>query len=277
MSVNQAGPGIGPVGPDIEIDFSTPSPARMYDYYLGGKDNFSADRAAARQALAVFPEGRDLARDNRVFLARAVRFVAGQGVGQFLDIGAGIPTSPSVPEVVREVHKHPRIVFVDNEPHVLAHNRALHSVVPGEKVIAVRGDARDPAGITADPQVRDVIDFTQPVGLLLVAVLHFVPDNDDPWGAVAQFRDMLAPGSYLVLSHMTSDDSDAKMVKGLTEAYSGAAAPGVFRTARQIGDFFDGFDLEDPGVVHVSQWRPKDDAPGALPAVRCLAGVGRKS
>ena len=104
--------------------------------------------------------------------------------------------------------------------------------------------------------VRDVIDFSQPVGLLLVAVLHFVQDDEDPWGAVAQFRDMLAPGSYLVLSHMTSDDSDENMVKGLTEAYSGAAAPGVFRTARQIGDFFDGFDLEDPGVVHVSQWRP---------------------
>jgi hypothetical protein len=276
VSVNQAGPGIGPVGPDIEIDFSTPSPARMYDYYLGGKDNFAADRAAARQALAVFPEGRDLARDNRGFLARAVRFVAGQGVGQYLDVGAGIPTSPSVHEVVREVHGHSRVVFVDNDPHVLAHNRALHLVEPGEKVITVRGDARDPAAITADPRVRDVIDFSRPVGLLIVAVLHFVQDDADPWGIVAQFRDMLAPGSYLVLSHMTSDDSDENMVKGLTEAYSGAAAPGVFRTARQIGDFFDGFDLEDPGVVHVSQWRPPGSAPGALPAVRCLAGVGRK-
>ena len=273
VSVDVRGPVIGPVGPDITIDTSKASPARMYDYYLGGKDNFQVDREAAHRALLVFPEGRDLARENRGFLARAVEFVAGQGVRQFIDVGAGLPASPSVHEVVQKVHDQSRIVFVDNDPQVLAHNRAWHITGPGEQVIAVRGDARHPAGIAADPLVRDVIDFSRPVGLLLVAVLHFVRDEEDPWAAVAQFRDLLAPGSYLVLSHLTSDDSDEAMVNGITQAYAGAAAPAVFRTARQIGDFFDGFNLVDPGVVHVSQWRPPH--PARFPACGASAASAR--
>jgi hypothetical protein len=257
------------------VDVTIPSPARIYDYYLGGKDNFPVDREVAERALLVVPEGRDLARANRQFLVRAVKHLASEGIEQFIDLGTGIPTSPSVHEVARLVNRNTRVAYVDNDPQVVVHNRAL--LAGGEGINAVAGDVRYPAEIAGDPGVCELIDFSKPVGVLSVAVLHFVADTEDPWQSVAYFRDLMAPGSYLVLSHATTDDSDPGVINAIREAYDSASAPAVFRSARRIEDFFDGFRLEYPGIVDVSEWRP---LPGAqvpdLPAVRVIGGVGRK-
>lgn len=260
--------------PVSNYDVTTPSPARIYDYYLGGKDNFPVDREVAERALSVVPEGRELARANRGFLARAVGYLASQGIDQFIDLGTGIPASPSVHEVARLINRQATVAYVDNDTQVTVHNRALLAGHDG--IAAVDGDVRYPAGIANDPDVLKVIDFSRPVGVLFVAVLHFVTDRENPRASVAYFRDLMAPGSHLVLSHITSDDSDPGAVSTIREAYEGAAAPAVFRTARQIGEFFDGFRLVAPGIVNVSEWRPASPEPVPAPAVRFLGGVGRK-
>ncbi len=266
--------GRGAHGRTSTVDVAVPSPARIYDYYLGGKDNFPVDREVAEQALSVVPEGRELARANRRFMARAVEYLAQEGIDQFIDLGTGIPTSPSVHEVARRINPGARVAYVDNDPQVVVHNRAL--LAGGEGISAVAGDVRYPAEIAADPGTCAVIDFSRPVGVLFVAVLHFVTDADDPWESVAYFRDLTAPGSYLVLSHMTSDGSYPGAVNAIREAYENASAPAVFRSARRIGDFFDGFCLEFPGVVDVSEWRPDPGAVSSEMSVRILGGVGRK-
>lgn len=261
--------------PALTVDVTTPSPARIYDYYLGGKDNFPVDREVAEQALSVVSEGRELARANRRFLARAVRFLASEGIDQFIDLGTGIPTSPSVHEVARLVNRNARVAYVDNDPQVVVHNRAL--LADDDGITAMAGDVRYPAEIADDPDVCKVIDFSRPLGVLFVAVLHFVTDTEDPWESVAYFRDLISPGSYLVLSHMTSDDSEPDAVNTIREAYGTASAPAVFRAARRIGDFFDGFRLEYPGIVDVSEWRPLPGEQIPERTVRVLGGVGRKS
>lgn len=260
--------------PAFTVDVTTPSPARIYDYYLGGKDNFPVDRAVAEQALSVVPEGRELARANRQFLIRAVDYLASEGIDQLIDLGTGIPTSPSVHEVARLVKGNTRVAYVDNDPQVVIHDRAL--LADDEGITVVPGDVRHPAEIAGNPSMHGVIDFSRPVGVLFVAVLHFVTDREDPWKSVAYFRDLMVPGSFLVLSHVTSDDSDPGAVGKIEEAYRSAAAPAVFRTARQIGDFFDGFRLVPPGIVNVPEWHSAfaDSAP--VPAVRLLGGVGGK-
>jgi hypothetical protein len=189
-----------------DIDLVTPSPARMYDYYLSGKDNFPPDREAAERALEVFPAGRDLAWANRRFMVSAVTFLAGKGIDQFIDIGTGIPASPNVHEVARSVNPAASVAYVDNDPVVLAHDRAL--LAGAEGIAVVDGDARQAHEFTDDHDLRKVIDFTRPVGVLLVAVLHFVRDQENPWENVAFLRELMAPGSYLALSHGTSDGSD---------------------------------------------------------------------
>jgi hypothetical protein len=256
------------------IDVTTPSPARIYDYYLGGKDSFPADRQVAEQALSAVPEGRELARANRQFLVRTVEHLAREGIDQFIDIGTGIPTSPSVHEIARLVNRNARVAYVDNDPQVVVHNRAL--LAGDDGITAMAGDVRYPAEIADDPEVCKVIDFSRPVGMLFVAVLHFVSDTEDPWESVAHFRDLASPGSYLVLSHMTSDDSDPDAVNAIRKAYSSASAPAVFRTARRIGDFFDGFRLEFPGITDVSEWRPLPGEQIPERTVRVLGGVGKK-
>lgn len=259
----------------LTVDVTTPSPARIYDYYLGGKDNFPVDREVAEQALAAVPEGRELARANRYFLVRAVTHLASQGIDQFIDIGTGIPTSPNVHGVARLVNRRARVAYVDNDPQVVVHNRAL--LAGSDGIAAVSGDVRYPAGIANNPELLAVIDFSRPIGVLCVAVLHFVTDRENPWASVAYFRDLMAPGSHLVLSHITSDDSDQAVVAAIKEAYESAAAPAVFRTVRQIGDFFDGFNLVHPGIVNVSEWRSPEDEPVPAPVVRFLGGVGVKA
>jgi hypothetical protein len=256
-----------------QIDLTVPSPARMYDYYLGGKDHFPADREAAEKALALVPSGRDLARANRDFLVRAVTYLADQGIDQFIDIGTGLPASPNVHEVARSVIPGARVAYVDNDPLVMAHARAMLADAPD--VIAVRGDARRPFDFITHDAVRELINFSCPVGVLLAAVLHFVTDEEHPHGAVAWVRDRMAPGSYLVVSHVTSDGTDPAAMNAIQDAYKEASAPAVFRTAADIAWFFGGFDLVPPGLTGVADWRNPHPEP-APAAVRFLGAVGRK-
>jgi hypothetical protein len=244
------------------IDVTRPHPARMYDFYLGGKDNWPADREAAARVLAAAPEVRAIARENRAFLTRAVRFLAEEkGITQFLDIGTGIPTSPNV----HEAAPHARVVYADNDPVVHAHANALLTGTGTTEVILA--DLRDPLAVIAG--ARTFLDFTRPVALLLVAVLHFIADADDPAGIVAALRDALPEGSWLALSHGTADFHPAEVAAAAAAAYDGAAAPLVLRPRAAIERFFDGFTLEEPGLVQAPLWHP-----GTRPKPKDLTKIG---
>jgi hypothetical protein len=256
------------------IDLSKPSPARMYDYYLGGKDHHTADKIAAEKALSVVPYGRRIARANRRFLVRAVSHLAQKGVCQFIDIGSGLPTSPNVHETAWAVNPAARVVYVDNDPIVMAHNRALLPIKDG-RVAAVQGDVRFPLDIVSDDALNRLIDFRQPVGVLFVAVLHFVTSEEDPYQAVAVFRERMAAGSYLAVSHITSEGTSPEVMSTIETAYKEASAPAVFRTRREIEAFFTGLDLLRPGLVQVSEWRGSKRRANP-PALCFLGGVGRK-
>jgi SAM-dependent methyltransferase len=244
------------------LDVTVPNVARIYDYLLGGKDHFEADRAAAEQILAVIPGGSEPARMNRAFLGRVVRFLAAErGIRQFLDIGSGLPTASNVHEIAQQVSPDARVVYVDNDPVVVLHAQAiLADRIKG--VIAVRGDLRDPVGIIASPAVRELIDFSEPVAVLLFAVLQFVPDADDPRALLARFRDVMAPGSALALSHVTDENVDAEAGRAARAVYRGASAPIAPRSRARIEGFFDGLDLLPPGVVGISQWPEPEPDPG---------------
>ncbi|MFD9939290.1 SAM-dependent methyltransferase [Nonomuraea sp. NPDC059023] len=255
------------------FDPNKPNAARLYDYYLGGKDNFPADRAAAEKILRVAPELRAAARANRAFLGRAVRHLSGQGITQFLDIGTGLPTQGNVHEVAPPGA---RVAYVDNDPVVLVHARALLALDSDTSV--VHGDLRHPEEILKDGELG--IDFDRPVGILLVAVLHFVARSEDPGRIIATLRDAMAPGSYLVLSHGTSDARAAAVTKG-TEVYQNSASPLTLRSRDEIAALFDGFAMEEPGVVWLPEWRPDDtdmiDFPGQPEKSLILCGIGRKT
>lgn len=236
------------------VDPNTANVARMYDHYLGGKDNYSADREAAEKALAAVPEGRTEVLQNREFLRRVVRYWVGEcGIRQILDIGAGLPTVDNTHEVAHRVEPSTRIVYVDHDPVVLAHARALLAN-GSDNVAVVQADLRAPTKILDDPATQELIDPSQPLGVLLVAILHFITEEEDPAGLVAQLRDALAPGSYLALSHVNpSRPGDAARVEAV---YRQANRPVKFRGREQIAKFFDGFELIEPGIVHVAEWRP---------------------
>lgn len=256
-----------------EIDITVAHPARMYDYYLGGKTHFSADREAAEKVLAVLPEGRDMALANRAFLGRAVRFLADRGITQFLDIGTGIPSPGSTSEVLRDRGHQARVVYVDNDPIVVCHARAL--LADGEIASVVHADLREPAELLEAPGVATSLDFSQPMAILLVAVLHFIRESEDPQGIVKQLRDALPAGSYLVISHGTQDFSPARAAAAVS-GYDEAAAPFVLRSKGQIEGFFDGLRLAEPGIVQLPYWRP-DGAVGAdASKIWLYAGVARK-
>jgi hypothetical protein len=263
-----------------EIDTSRPHPARMYDAYLGGTDNYPADRAAAREILRLYPETRAVARVNRAFLQRAVRFLAAEaGIGQFLDIGTGIPSAGNVHEVAGQAAPGARVVYVDNDPIVHVHANALLTGAATSMTGIVLADLRDPGAILEHPEVRKLIDFSRPVGLLLLAILHFVKDEEDPAGIVATLAEALAPGSYLVLSHVTGDFHSPGDVTRATSVYSHATAPFVPRPLEQVAGFFGGFDLLEPGVVQAPLWHPdgKRPRPRDLEKIGIYAGVGRKA
>jgi S-adenosyl methyltransferase len=271
------------VGEDLSwappgVDTQRASIARVYDYWLGGTHNFLADRDAARSLLAFAPEARMFARENRAFLARAVRFLVDQGVRQFLDIGSGIPTAGNVHEIAQAAVPGARVAYVDVDPVAVAHSRAI--LAGNDSAGVIQADLRDAGKILDDPEVRRLIDFREPVGVLLLAVLHFVTDDDDPWQVVRTLRDALAPGSYLAVSHATSEASGQKKAALAQKAYnSSVAASSRLRPAGDIRRFFDGFDVLAPGLVFTTQWRPGPGAhSGGDPAkVWALAGVGRKS
>ena len=268
--------GIDPDGPvPAGIDPRVPSPARMYDYYLGGKDNYAADRVAAEIALSVVPHGRAIARANRRFLARAVEFMAKRGVAQFVDLGTGIPTRPAVHDIARSLIPDARVLYVDNDPVVTAHNRAL--LAKDEGIEAVHGDIREPYKIFGSPELQRLIDFGQPVGLLFVAVLHFIPPEDDPESSARTFTKYLVPGSYLAVSHITSDGTHPDVIAAVEDAYKTASAPAVFRTASQIRAFFDGLDLVPPGLADVTSWPGRSPGAARSPALGFLAGIGHRS
>lgn len=262
--------GVVPPGIDVRV----PSPARMYDFYLGGKDNFPADREAARKALSVVPQGRAVAWANRRFMVRAVKYLARHGVRQFIDLGTGIPTSPNVHEAARAVVPGTAVVYVDHDPIVTVHSRALLATQAG--IAAIGGDIRDPHGILANDELREVIDFSQPVGLLFVAVLHFISGEENPAAIVAAFADAVPAGSHLVISHITSDGTGPHVVATIEEAYRNASAAAVFRTRDQIADLFSGFDLVPPGLTEVSEWRRSGRPAASPPALRFLGGAGIK-
>ena len=265
-------------GPVSEIDPSKPHSARIYDYGLGGKNHFAADRAVAEQVLKNMPQAITVARENRKFLGRTVRYlVAEAGVRQFLDIGAGLPTTENVHEVAQRVDPKARIVYVDNDPLVLVHARALLKGTPEGRTGYIHADLQDPAAILADPVTRQVLDFSEPIGLILVSVLPFLTDDDRPEEVLATLLDALPPGSYLAATHTTAEhDPEGWAATG--RAYSAARIQGQLRESSEFARMaFSGLDLVPPGVVLVSEWRPDDDALLPTPAeVSCYGGVARK-
>jgi hypothetical protein len=255
-----------------EIDTSIAHPARMYDYYLGGKDNFPADHKAAEEVLAAAPSMRLMARENRAFLQRAVRFLAAEaGIRQFLDIGTGLPTQGNVHEIAQSIAQESRVVYVDNDPIVHVHANAL---LRDSHTASILADLRDTEAILRHPDTRRLIDFDQPVAILLVAILHFVSDADDPMGILARLRDAVVPGSQLVISH-GSGDFDALATSGIARAYSRSTSPGTARSRAEVERLFEGFELVDPGLVQISLWRPDvEDSP--TDGIWLYGGVGRK-
>jgi O-methyltransferase involved in polyketide biosynthesis len=271
MSVARTARDYEPRVPD-GVDVTRPSIARIYDYLLYGKDNFAVDRAAADKLMESRLDPRRLSLANRAFLYRAVRFLARQGVAQYLDLGSGLPTSPSVHEVARDVIPGARVVYVDHDPIVVRHNDALLATRDG--VITIRGDIRDPDAILADEALAACIDFSQPVAVLLLSVLHFISLEEDAPGIVARFRERMAPGSYLAVSVGTSDGADPEMLAEATQTYAGARMPFTLRSQAQIMDLFAGFDLVEPGVVSLPEWRPEfntDRTPLKGPTVGAVA------
>ena len=261
-----------------EIDTTKPQAARMYDYYLGGKDNFAADRETAQALMKIVPTIRAAARENRAFLGRAVRYlVAEAGIRQFLDIGTGLPSANNVHEVAQRVAPSCRIVYVDNDPLVLAHARALLTSSSEGKTAYIHADFREPERVLADPATWQTLDFTKPVALMLVAVLHFVRDADRPRQIVETLLGALPSGSYLVASHATPEHDPAGGAAA-AQLYNKQGVPFQFRLADELARIaFQDLEMVDPGLVPVSEWRPDGDAPIPLPAeIAWDGGVARK-
>jgi hypothetical protein len=250
----------------------------MYDYYIGGKNHFAADRAVADKALASWPSGRIGLRENRRFLGRAVRYLAGEaGVRQFLDIGSGLPATNNVHEVAQAADPSSRVVYIDNDPLVLAHARALLASSSAGRTAYVQADLRNPAGILSSPMVREVLDFASPIALMLIAVMHFLDDEDKPDEIIGALLDALPSGSYLAASHITLEH-DPVAVGGGQQVYLDAGITMHSRDADQFARLaFTDLEMVPPGVVLVSEWRPDVSGPRPTPAeVSCYGGIARK-
>lgn len=266
------------------IDISVPSVSRIYDYYLGGSHNFEVDRQAARRAMEFMPGLPKIMQANRAFMRRAVRYAVAEGVTQFLDIGSGIPTFGNVHEIAQAASLEARVVYVDHDPVAVAHSQAV--LAGTERTGVVAADLRKPQDILAAPEVSQGLDLSRPVALMLVAVLHFLEDSDDPYAAVAQLRDALAPGSLLILTHASYEGIplSEEVASGTVGVYREIRNPLVMRDGEQIRRFFDGFGLIEPGLVSMPDWRPDttggpeggtaDEDPYAFSG---FAGVGRKA
>lgn len=270
----------GDHAPSDDLRTDVPHSARMYDYYLGGKDNFAADREAADKVLSIFPDVATGARANRRFLGRAVRFAAGLGIRQYLDIGTGIPAAENTHEVAQSVAPESRIIYVDNDPIVLTHARALLAGTPEGRTAYLDSDFRDHDRILSAPETSELIDFTQPVALLTVALLHFIPDDDDPGGILERYKAAMPPGSVMIFSHATTDlVDDSEESKAVVRAYKGAGVGLTPRSRERITEFFTGWELQEPGVVPVTEWRPDgnpDDAALKVSQAGAFGGVAIK-
>ncbi|WUH97815.1 SAM-dependent methyltransferase [Spirillospora sp. NBC_00431] len=254
------------------VDPTQLSHARAYDYVLGGKNNYAVDREAAAQVIDLAPDLPALGRAQRVFLLRVTRMCAEEGIDQFLDIGAGIPTAPNVHETAKAVNPRSHVVYADYDPLVTVHNSAL--LADGDGVVSVEADVRDPDALMSDPRVTALIDFDRPLLVLFVGLFHLVADEHDPAGLIARFRDRMVPGSHMMLSQFCADGSDPAARAKLEEISAGSPSPMCFRRREEIVTFFDGFELMEPGVVDVQDWWPDEPAPRT--GLKVAAGVGKK-
>jgi hypothetical protein len=257
----------------LEIDPAKPSVARVYDAILGGKDNFAVDRAVAAQAVKAMGDGGAGARLNRAALGRAVRYMSDHGVSQFLDLGSGLPTAQNTHQIAQTVNPAARVVYVDNDPGAYIHGRAL--LADNDSTIVVLGDIREPDTLLAMPGVAGFLDFAEPIGLILNAVIHHVLDEEDPYGIVARYKEAAVPGSYLQLTHFCNSSAEARANERVLRESLGR---GQTRSREEIARFFDGLDLVEPGLVYLPQWRP--DEPVTVPldpgGKLMLVAVGRK-
>lgn len=260
------------------VDISVPSMARTYDFMLGGGHNFAVDREVGAQIERAMPGLRTAARVNRTFLGRVVRFMVDQGVHQFLDIGSGIPTVSNVHEVAQKRNPECRVVYVDRDPVAVAHSELL--LMGNDRAAVVHADMRDPEEILASPEVRRLLDFDQPVGLLMLLMLHWIPDESDPPGLMKRYSQVLASGSYLAMTHVTGDNQGESLTDA-TDVIKRSKSPDqvTLRTHAQVAALFEGFELVEPGLVGCGEWRPEGPADiSEQPDMNMLvyAGVGRK-
>jgi hypothetical protein len=267
-------PGWAPAGTDTEVA----SAARVYDFYLGGQQNFPVDQEFGRRVIEVMPAAPEVARLNRAFLKRAVQHCAQRGIRQFLDIGSGIPTvggAGNVHEFVQQVAPDCRVVYTDIEPVAIAHGRAILAENPSAAM--TKGALEDPDGLLATPEVRRLLDFDQPVAILMLGVLHYIPEEGDPYMLVRRYRDTMSSGSYLVVSHGT-DQHRPEPVKAMINLSRSSQNPAYMRSRDEIAGFMDGFDILDPGVVFLPDWRPTstEDDPSELARTAAYGAVGRK-
>jgi S-adenosyl methyltransferase len=255
-----------------EIDTTQPSVARVYDAILGGKDNFAVDRAVAAEAIATVGDRGNGARLNRAALGRAVRYMALQGVEQFLDLGSGLPTVQNTHQIAQTINPAARVVYVDNDPTVFLHGKAL--LADDASTIVVLGDIRTPDALLARPEVRAMLDFGKPVGLILNAVIHHLLDSEDPHGIVNRYKQELAPGSYLQMTHFCDESPE---VRASMEVLRRSLGRGQVRSREEITRFFDGLEIVPPGLVYLNSWQPdtlpNESEPGNT---LMLCGVGRK-
>jgi hypothetical protein len=257
-----------------EIPLGVPTAARMYDAALGGKDNFEVDRSANEKLYSVVGESvvRGTALENRLFLRRAVKYLANEcGIRQFLDLGSGLPTARNTHEIAREAQPGSRVVYVDIDPIVAVHGRAL---LAADNTRIVTADMRDPDAVLEHPATRELIDFSEPVALLFVAVFHFIPPSDDPAGIVAAYRERQVPGSYVTIAHLTTDGMSESEQAGWLAGFDGATNRLALRSEKEIRGLFDGYELVEPGLVRPHLWHPDDD--GSPRTTSLYAGVGRR-
>ncbi|ONH28668.1 SAM-dependent methyltransferase [Pseudofrankia asymbiotica] len=240
----------------VELRTDVPHSARVYDYFLGGKNNYPADREAAELVLKSGPNTRISAQANRAFLHRVARHLAGAvGVRQFLDIGTGIPTSPNLHEIAQGVAPEARVVYADHDPIVLAHARALLKGRPEGRTAYIDADLREPEKILGSPTLLETLDLDEPIALSIIAILHFIPDSDDPFGLMRRYLDALPSGSFLAITHVTPDFAPEE-ARQVTEIYRARGIPLRARTRAEVSRFFDGLDMVEPGVQVVHRWRP---------------------
>jgi hypothetical protein len=264
-----------PAGGAEPFDASRPHMARVYDFWLGGKDNFAADRAVAEQVASAYPDVLAAVRAQRAFLARVVHFlVAEAGVRQFLDIGTGLPSADNTHQVAQRAAPASRVVYVDNDPVVLRHAQALLTSSPEGATAYIDADLRAAGAILE--RAADILDFTQPVAVMLLGILQGIPDGDEPGAIVARLMDAVVPGSYLAISQIAGDVAAEEVAEGVQRYNEQSPVPVAARTHAEVCRFFTGLDLLEPGVVQVHRWRPSAGDPGSDRDLAIYGGVGRK-